>query len=57
MFAPAGMTEVRPALKTLRSALPWLVRRNNAGARRRLKLCNRMSRRLLRPTAPSDAVR
>jgi pimeloyl-ACP methyl ester carboxylesterase len=36
LLAPAGLTEVRPSIEMLRSTLPWLVRRNNAGARRLL---------------------
>ena len=37
LLAPAGLTEVRPSIEMLRSTLPWLVRRNNAGARRLLE--------------------
>lgn len=33
LLAPAGLTQVRPSIEMLRSTLPWLVRRNNAGAR------------------------
>ncbi|MGZ5405849.1 MAG: alpha/beta fold hydrolase [Nocardioides sp.] len=37
LLAPAGLTEVRPSIEMLRSTLPWLVRRNSAGARRLLE--------------------
>lgn len=37
LLAPAGLTQVRPSIEMLRSTLPWLVRRNNAGARRLLQ--------------------
>ena len=37
LLSPAGLTAVRPSLAMLRSTLPWLVRRNNAGARRLLE--------------------
>ncbi len=37
LLAPAGLTQVRPSIEMLRSTLPWLVRRNNAGARRLLE--------------------
>ena len=36
MFSPAGLVAVRPTLTMLRSTVPWLVRRNNVGARRLL---------------------
>jgi pimeloyl-ACP methyl ester carboxylesterase len=36
LLAPAGLTQVRPSVEMLRSTLPWLVRRNHAGARRLL---------------------
>ena len=37
LFAPAGLTQVRPSIEMLRATLPWLVRRDNASARRLLK--------------------
>ena len=37
LLAPAGLTEVRPSIEMMRSTLPWLLRRNNAGARRLLE--------------------
>ena len=37
LLAPAGLTHVRPSIEMLRATLPWLVRRNNASARRLLK--------------------
>lgn len=37
LLAPAGLTQVRPSVEMLRATLPWLVRRNNAGARRLLE--------------------
>ena len=37
LLAPAGLTAVRPTFEMLGSTLPWLVRRNNAGARRLLE--------------------
>jgi pimeloyl-ACP methyl ester carboxylesterase len=36
LFSPAGLIHVRPTIAMLRSTVPWLVRRNNAGARRLL---------------------
>ena len=36
LFSPAGLSDVRPTAKMLRSTLPWLVRRNDAGSRRLL---------------------
>ena len=36
LLAPAGLTQVRPSIEMLSATLPWLVRRNNAGARRLL---------------------
>jgi pimeloyl-ACP methyl ester carboxylesterase len=37
LLAPAGLSEVRPSIEMLRATLPWLVRRNSAGARRLLE--------------------
>ena len=37
LLAPAGLTGVRPSIQMLRSTVPWLVRRNPAGARRLLQ--------------------
>ena len=39
LLAPAGLTAVRPTIAMLRSTLPWLVRRNNAGAENSLSTC------------------
>ncbi|MGA8047838.1 MAG: alpha/beta fold hydrolase [Dermatophilaceae bacterium] len=36
LLAPAGLTRVRPSIEMLRSTVPWLVRRNDAGAARLL---------------------
>ncbi|WP_107765631.1 alpha/beta fold hydrolase [Nocardioides terrigena] len=37
LLAPAGLSEVRASIEMLRATLPWLVRRNSAGARRLLE--------------------
>lgn len=37
LLAPAGLTPVRPSIEMLRATLPWLLRRDNAGARRLLE--------------------
>lgn len=36
LLSPAGLTRVRPSIEMLRSTVPWLVRRDDAGARRLL---------------------
>lgn len=37
LLAPAGLTKVHPSIAMLRSTLPWLVWRNNSGAKRLLE--------------------
>ena len=37
LFSPAGLTAVRPTRQMLQATLPWLVRRDDAGARRLLE--------------------
>lgn len=37
LLAPAGLSRVRPSIEMLRATVPWLVRRNHAGARRLLE--------------------
>ena len=37
LLSPAGLTAVRPSLAMLGATVPWLVRRNEAGARRLLQ--------------------
>ena len=36
LFSPAGLIAVRPTRQMLQATLPWLLRRNDAGARRLL---------------------
>ena len=51
LLAPAGLTEVRASIAMLRATLPWLMRRNSAGARRLLEYMSGLAH-----TAEDDLV-